>query len=127
MPTFNTPAQAPADRPSSAPVKPGQLKPLKIFLLENGISRSRGYQLLRSGELRAVKIGARTYVRNFDVENFIAELRAYRPQTLPADGDKVGRRNPARSKPVQNISASAAKTDPEVPCEKTAAKRSGGQ
>ena len=39
-----------------------------------GISRRSLYELLRSGELRSVKIGSRRLIRNADLERFVDEL-----------------------------------------------------
>ena len=62
---------------TSTPFEP----PLPIALLNIraacqrlGIGRSRVYELLRDGELRAVKLGARTLVTSDSVENFIERL-----------------------------------------------------
>ena len=77
MPALNI--KLPSEPASSPALNPGQLMPFQVFLKANGISRSRGYELLNSGDLKAVKIGARTFVRNSDADDFIAGLRAYRP------------------------------------------------
>lgn len=62
---------------TSSPPEP----PLPIALLSIhaacqrlGIGRSRVYELLRDGALRAVKLGARTLVTSDSVDNFIGQL-----------------------------------------------------
>ena len=41
-----------------------------------GISRRTVYELLRTGQLRSVKIGSRRLIRHTDLERFIDELDA---------------------------------------------------
>ena len=41
-----------------------------------GISRRLLYELLRSGQLRSVKIGSRRLIRQQDLERFLEELEA---------------------------------------------------
>lgn len=43
-----------------------------------GISRRSIYELLRSGQLRSVKIGARRLVRRSDLDTFLEELEPCR-------------------------------------------------
>ncbi len=44
-----------------------------------GLGRTKIYQLVNSGELKAHKIGKRTVFRNEDVESFIESLEPYSP------------------------------------------------
>ncbi len=51
-----------------------------------GVSRTRLYQLLNSGELKAVKVGVRTMFRPVDVAAFIDSRPAYDPTALKVRG-----------------------------------------
>lgn len=54
--------------------------PLKLLLTidetmaETGFSRTALYRKFKSGELKAVKVGARTYVRGEDLMAYLAAL-----------------------------------------------------
>lgn len=41
-----------------------------------GIGRSKLFELIKAGEIRAVKIGKRTFVAQAEIERFVAELTA---------------------------------------------------
>lgn len=45
-----------------------------------GIGRTSVYALIRSGQLRAVKIGRRTIVLSEDLERYLGGLRAIEPK-----------------------------------------------
>ena len=51
-----------------------------------GISRTKTYEEIKSGRLRVIKVGRRTYVAREDAE---AWLRTYRDISTPADSAQV--------------------------------------
>jgi excisionase family DNA binding protein len=46
-------------------------------LIATGIGRTKLYQLINSGELKARKIGARTFILKEDLEVFLKNLKSY--------------------------------------------------
>ncbi len=50
------------------------------FSAEYGVGVTRVYELLGTRELRAVKIGRRTFIRREDADAWLASLPAYVPQ-----------------------------------------------
>lgn len=53
------------------------LSTIPEFCQENKISRSKAYDLLRTKELKAVKVGRRTYIRAEDAAKWRASLQAF--------------------------------------------------
>lgn len=50
------------------------------FQRDYGPRKSTFYHLLNRGELKAVKIGRRTFVRRQDAENWAERLKRYEPR-----------------------------------------------
>ncbi len=53
------------------------------FRARYNVGRTKFYALLKSGKLRAVKLGTRLLVEEEEAERFKAELPSYRPQHRP--------------------------------------------
>lgn len=49
------------------------------------LGRTRIYQLLNQGEIKAVKIGRRTFIRRVDAEIWMANLASYPAITLDTE------------------------------------------
>lgn len=56
-----------------------RLLTIEDFVAEYGPSRSVVYQLIGSGELKAVKVGKRTYITREAAEGWIKTLKQYQP------------------------------------------------
>jgi excisionase family DNA binding protein len=50
------------------------------FAATYGLGRSTVYRLLRSGDLKARKIGKRTVITAEDAESWLCRLQAYKPK-----------------------------------------------
>jgi excisionase family DNA binding protein len=50
------------------------------FAATYGLGRSTVYRLLRSGDLKARKIGKRTVIAAEDAESWLGRLQAYKPK-----------------------------------------------
>lgn len=57
------------------------------FCTDNGVCRSRAYELLASGELSAVKVGRNTRIPSEAVERWRANLPRYQPCRLTPRSD----------------------------------------
>ncbi|MCF8495534.1 MAG: helix-turn-helix domain-containing protein [Alphaproteobacteria bacterium] len=49
-----------------------------------GLGRTKIYQLINSGELKARKIGKRTIILKDDLETFLNNLQSYAPESAGA-------------------------------------------
>lgn len=56
-----------------------RLLTVEDFVAEYGPSRSITYQLLGSGELKAIKLGKRTYIAREAAEDWVKTLPQYEP------------------------------------------------
>jgi excisionase family DNA binding protein len=52
------------------------------FAAAHGLGRSTVYRLLRSGDLKARKIGKRTVIAAADAESWLRRLDAYKPKAV---------------------------------------------
>ena len=57
-----------------------ELVSVKDFCEIAGCGRTKFYDSLKLGELKAVKYGKRTFVRRADLEDWLASLRPYAAQ-----------------------------------------------
>jgi excisionase family DNA binding protein len=67
---------------SKPPIEPRTLSPLEAAR-RAGVSRSRIYELLKSGEILAVKDGSRTLVITASVDAWLDRLKPWRASTGP--------------------------------------------
>lgn len=56
------------------------MRPLLDRLKQNRVGTTSAYKKINSGELRVVKLGRRTYVRDEDWAAFLASLPVYSPK-----------------------------------------------
>jgi excisionase family DNA binding protein len=54
-----------------------ELLTITEFCEASNLGRTRVYELLQSGELKAVKIGRRTFIRREDMQAWLAGLSTY--------------------------------------------------
>lgn len=57
-------------------------------IVATGLGRTKLYQLINTGELRARKIGKRTVILREDLEIFLKGLQEYASDRLPAKASK---------------------------------------
>ena len=69
------------DRPPDRP--PRRLLPVKVVAKTLGIGKTKAYELIASGELPAVRIGAKLLVRADDLDAYVIGLEYVRPTILP--------------------------------------------
>lgn len=56
------------------------------FAVMSNLGRTRIYELLKRGEVKAVKIGRRTFIRREDAEAWMSNLAAYPAVTSSVKG-----------------------------------------
>ncbi|MCB2082233.1 MAG: helix-turn-helix domain-containing protein [Hyphomicrobiales bacterium] len=59
------------------------LIPFKDWCDSHHIGRTTGYKILNSGEIKAIKIGNKTYISREEDERYINSLPAYMPRKVP--------------------------------------------
>jgi hypothetical protein len=58
----------------------GGLMPLRAFLAWANIGPTKGYEIINSGEVEAVKVGRLTMIRRDSAERWAASLPAFKPK-----------------------------------------------
>ena len=52
-----------------------------------GLGFTKFYELLKTGELTAVKIGNRTFCKSSEIQRYLSELSAYKPRISQRQGE----------------------------------------
>ncbi len=55
------------------------MTPFKSWCRKHGIGVTKGYELLKKGNLKAIKLGRRTFITDEEDSRFIQSLPAYTP------------------------------------------------